>query len=538
MIKDLKHIKHLSQIEVDICIVGGGASGITIARELIDSGLSVLLVESGSLEYEQATQDLYRAENICFKDFPLETTRLRFLGGTTNHWGGMCRPLDAFDFKRNYEGISNWPLSKKQLQPYYHRAQKVCELGEFIYDKYQEEFVFPEDFPLQDKDNKFQPIYFQRSPPTRFGITYLEQLKTASNISVLLNANVKELVENSQGTHITSASLITLSGIEAQVKAKKFILAAGGLENPRILLLSKKRNEAGIGNNHDLVGRNYMDHIGTYIGKVLFKQPIDTNTIFFQEKKIRDAQLGAFLAPSEKLVQQHGCGNFRLQFTPGTESDLSIEELKSVLKDIANLNWPDDVISKLSNIVSSADTFANLAYKNIFDTSDKIFEENYKQSGQLCNVLINMEQTPNSNSRITLSDKLDALGLPLLRFDWQLSAMETDTLNVAIREFTSMLGRSGAGRFKVSSQVNRGEPEFGISCHHSGTTRMADDPTKGVVDSNCRVHGIDNLYISGSSVFPTIGWANPTLTIVALSLRLADTIKSTLIQNSHETIKL
>lgn len=527
MITDLHSLEHSSKIDVDVCIIGSGASGITIARELIDSGLSVLLVESGGLQYDQPTQDLYKAENICFKQFPLETTRLRFLGGTTNHWGGMCRPLDEIDFERNYENMSSWPFSKKELMPYYHKAQKVCELGEFIYDRYKTELDFSEDFPLHDKNKKFSPIFFQRSPPTRFGERYREQLEAASNVHVLLNANIKELEESPQGNEVTSAWVSTLSGTQAKIKAKKFILSAGGLENARILLLSNKKNKAGIGNQHDLVGRSYMDHIGAYIGKALFKNPIDVNTIFFQEKKVRDAQLGAFLAPSNELIKQHKCGNFRLHFTPGTEADLSIEELKSIVQDISNLNWPDNIISKLSNLISNADTLSNLAYKNIFDTSDQLFKTNYKKSGQLCNVLVNMEQSPNYQSRITLGDKLDALDLPLLRFDWQLSENETHTLDIAIREFTSMLGHSRAGRFKMSSQVAEGKPEYSISCHHSGTTRMSDDPSKGVVNKDCRVHGIENLYVSGSSVFPTTGWANPTLSIVALSIRLADTIKST-----------
>jgi choline dehydrogenase-like flavoprotein len=518
-----------------VCILGAGAAGITIALELIDSGLSVLSVESGGLEYDQATQELYKAENASFKQFPLESTRLRFFGGTTNHWAGMCRPLDAYDFEREYDGISSWPISKQDLHSYYQKAQNLCELGENVYDNYQEKTGVEDGFLKEIKGDKLRASFFQRSPPTRFGGEYLERLKKAKNIQILLNANVKELVENPQGTHITSALVATLSDVEATIVAKKFILATVGLENPRLLLLSNRKNKAGIGNSHDLVGRYYMDHIGRYTGKVIFREPIDLNSVFFEEKKISDFQIGAFLAPTEELIRRRGCGNFRLQLTPGSEADLSIEILRGIKQDVSNLNWPDDLILKLSDMVSNADVIANLAYKNIFDTTDKVFETSHKVSDNLLSVFINMEQTPNYDSRVTLGDNLDGLGLPMLNFDWRLSIKEEETLNIAMQEFASMLGLSGGGRFRTSSELTNGESDFGISCHHSGTTRMANDPRHGVVDRNCRVHGTSNLYLAGSSVFSTIGWANPTLTIVALSLRLADRIKSTFTQDEYET---
>jgi choline dehydrogenase-like flavoprotein len=534
MLSDFNHIKSPAAFEVDICILGGGAAGITIALELIDSGLSILLVESGGLEYDQATQDLYKGENVSFKDFPLETTRLRFLGGTTNHWGGMSRPLDSYDFHREYDSNhSSWPLTKADLAPYYVKAHKLCELGSYIYDDYLSELNLADDFPLLDKEQLLRPVFFQRSPPTRFGATYLDKLKQAQNVDVLLNANVKELVDSADRKKIISASLVALSGTRASVKAKQFVLAAGGLENPRILLLSRTNSEKGIGNSHDLVGRTYMDHFGAYIGKALFHKPINADSIFFREKKFMGAQLGACLAPSPKRAEKQGIGNYILLFSPGTESDLSIEMLKSIKNDIANLKWPENAISKLSKIIANADTFANLSYKNVFDTNDSLFDVSTKSSGQLCNVAINMEQTPNDNSRVTLSAETDSLGLQKIKLDWQLNEKDRQTLRTAVKELASMLGRSGKGRLRTTSNLEGNESNYTISCHHSGTTRMASDRTKGVVNSDCRVHGIENLYIAGSSVFPSIGWANPTLTIVALSIRLAETLKLTFTANEN-----
>ena len=534
MLSDFSFIKSSTTYDVDICILGGGAAGITIALELIDSGLSVLLVESGGLEYDQATQDLYKGENVSFNDFPLETTRLRYFGGTTNHWGGMCRPLDPFDFQRKFDtSHSSWPLTKNDLTPYYVKAHKLCELGNYIYDDYLSELNLADDFPLIDKEQLLRPVFFQRSPPTRFGTTYLDKLKKSNNVEVLLNANVTELVDSVDRKKIIYASLASLSGTKAKVKAKQFVLAAGGLENPRILLLSRTNSKKGIGNSHNLVGRTYMDHFGTYIGKVLFQNPINTDSIFLQEKKVMGSQLGACLAPSPELAEKQEIGNYILLFSSGTESDLSIEILKGIRNDIANLNWPEKAISKLSKIITNADTLANLSYKNVFDTNDPLFNVKTKSSGQLCNVAINMEQTPNDNSRVTLAKDKDRLGLQKIKLDWQLKDTDRKTLNTAVRELASMLGRSGTGRLRTTANLESNELSYTISCHHSGTTRMASDETKGVVNSDCRVYGIENLYIAGSSIFPSIGWANPTLTIVALSIRLAETLKLTFTSNEN-----
>jgi len=513
-------------IEVDICILGAGAAGITIALELIDSGLSVLLVESGALEYEQPTQDLYKGENVSFMDFPLETTRLRYFGGTTNHWGGMCRQLDAYDLQRDtsYQW-PNWPLSKSDLEPFYAKAQTLCELGDAIYDNYLAEFGQSEENPFPDEQTNLKPVFFQRSKPTRFGQRYIEQLKQANNVHVLLNANVKELIDAEDRTRIISASLVSLSGKTAQVKAQQYVIAAGGLETPRILLLSKRNSSKGIANDHDLVGRSYMDHFGAYVGKILFNRPASSDSVFFREKDFKGTRIGGCLAPTEKLLIEKNIGNFIFLFNPGTEPDLSIEMLKSIKQDIANRRWPENMLSKLSKIVGNADTMANLAYKNIFDTDKRLFDVESRKSGQLCSVSINMEQFQNDNSRVLLSDELDNLGLPKIKLDWQLSDEDSRTLEVATRELASMLGRTNSGRLRLTSDLANNTPSYSISCHHSGTTRMASAPERGVVDKDCRAHGIQNLYIIGSSVFPSIGWANPTLTIVALSVRLAETLR-------------
>jgi choline dehydrogenase-like flavoprotein len=142
------------------------------------------------------------------------------------------------------------------------------------------------------------------------------------------------------------------------------------------------------------------------------------------------------------------------------------------------------------------------------------------------------EQYPEPDSRITLSDQLDALGLRKACIDWHLSELERKTARRMVETVGAEFERLNLGKLELSDWM-RPEIEDWRSWvkegnHHSGATRMADDPRQGVVDRNCRVHGIENLYISSSSVFPTTGTANPTFTIIALAIRLADHLKQKL----------
>lgn len=519
IITDLNNQKSLHDRSADICIVGGGAAGITLALELRDSGLKILILEAGGWIYEAESQALYTGENSSFKQFAIETTRLRFLGGSTNHWGGTCPRLSPLDFERPDRDEARWPLKFSELDHYYERAEPVLEL-EFSEDDIKAENLGP----FYHGQNRLQPAFYAISPPTRFGQKYLEELEKADDIEVLLHCNVLELVERQVGGEIEHVSASDYAGRHLKITAKKYILATGGLENPRILLMSRRRNSSGIGNSYDQVGRYYMDHPGVYLGQVLFNQPAEVNSAFLRRPPV-DSHIGAFLAPSASVLEESGSDNFRFQFQPSNEESLVMEQVKYISTKMAQFEMPDYAFERLSILLRNSEHVANLAYKNLFDASDKLFDVGYQSTGKICHVSIDIEQSPNEESRVTLSDSIDSLGLPKLRLDWRLNDTDLDTVSVAIKEITRHFGESGSGRFKVTSALESGDIKYSLSCHHSGTTRMSEDPKKGVVDSDCRVHGVSNLYITGSSVFPATGWANPTLTIVALTIRLADKIK-------------
>lgn len=247
MITDARSLPKNTEIDTDVCVVGAGAAGITLARELSGQSFSVCLLESGGLEFQEDTQSLYAGENVGLP-YNLANERLRFFGGTTNHWGGYCRPLDDIDFKvRDWIPNSGWPFDKAHLIPYYERALKICQLGEpYTFDVADWE---SEETPrLPFIGNRVVTKLFRLSPPTRFGRVYRNEISRSGNISTYLHANAVEIETDENARTVTRLRVASLEGNSFWVSAKLFILATGGIENPRLLLNSNKRQSVGLGN--------------------------------------------------------------------------------------------------------------------------------------------------------------------------------------------------------------------------------------------------------------------------------------------------
>ena len=226
-------------VEADICIIGAGAVGISMALEFNNLNISVAIVESGGFEYDAQTQSLYTGKHIGAPTYPLETNRLRYFGGTTNHWAGHCRPFDAFDFSvRDWIPHSGWPITAEEMQPYFARSQPIMGLGKYDYDsieEYAKELGF-KTLPLDG--NRLISVLKHQSPPTRFGKEYKSVIEKSKNVTVYLNSNVLELNSNESVSHVTEVNVACINGPKYKIKARHFVLAAGGLENPRLMLLS------------------------------------------------------------------------------------------------------------------------------------------------------------------------------------------------------------------------------------------------------------------------------------------------------------
>lgn len=517
MFSDAREIPDGASIEADICIVGAGAAGITIARELIGTPLQVCLLESGGFEFEPETQTLAAGEVSANIAMALDTARLRFFGGTTNHWTGYCRPLAAGDFERRaWVPHSGWPISRAELDSYYARAQAVLQLGTYDYapQRYAEALA-----PFYQKpifDGALEVGIYQRSAPLRFGSAYRGELDAARNVTVHLHANVVEIEVNEGASQVLGLKIAHFDGRSARVRARQYVLAMGGIENARLLLASDARTERGLGNGRDLVGRYFMEHPSWIPARVVLNEDPDVARNLFAGT---DDRIEARLHLTEEAGAKAGILRFMtalrfddqgLSTTPGWSAFTRLR------RQAMHGEFPDDLFNEIRSILADLDGVGANLRRKFFSRASAVIVDTQ------------VEQAPNPDSRVQLLDERDALGLRKVRLAWQQTDLDRRSLRRALEILGQEFGRHGLGRVRMEDWVvaGRGEPPVIPAFHHMGTTRMSADPASGVVDRDCRVHEIANLYVAGSSVFPTSGTAHPTLTIVALALRLADRLNA------------
>jgi choline dehydrogenase-like flavoprotein len=519
MFQNLRDYRDGAVIEADICIVGAGAAGITIARELIGSGRKVLLLESGDLEPEGDTLALNEGVSVGIPHPPMETTALRFFGGTTNHWDGHCRPLDPIDFEaRPWVPHSGWPINFKDIEPHYARAVPICEVGlnDFTAETWKAAFPGLIDWDPKRVVNRLWHI----SPPTRFGERYREDLRQAENIQVIFNANVVRIQLSENSGQVTELALKTLEGKQAAVRPRNVVLACGGIENARLLLASNDVATAGVGNSNDMVGRFFMEHPHAIVAYAVPNVDITPFEPYFTgtPANVADGSAAIRVKPSlsEALQRAQQLPNACIDIGYGYNRSAGYMAARKLGKSPSDGRMPDNLGRAVLKMLSDLDGLAAGAY-------------HYIVRERMLWLGANTEQIPNPQSRVSLDNSVDALGQRRARLNWQLTALDKEATLKTCRIVGEELARLGIARMHIDEWLLQSDidwPGVLVRYHHMGTTRMGDNSKASVVDRECRVHGIANLYIAGSSVFTTSGYANPTLTIVALALRLADRLKT------------
>lgn len=522
---DARELPEATRVETDLCIIGAGAAGITLARSLIGHPVKVCLLESGGLEFEPATQDLYAGRLLGHDAHPPDASRLRYFGGSTNHWNGHIRPLGVDDFEqRPWLRYSGWPFPRSELDGYYRPAADVVQiLGSYHWqpdglEPHLQAFFRLPGFRANDE---LSARVFHHSPPTRFGEAYREELIEAPNVDVYLHANLVGFITTEDGRRVTELQVRTLSGRAFTVLAQVVVLATGGIENAR-LLLAASRTTPALGNRHDLVGRFFLDHPISALAQLHLFEPSGLFRI-----PPSPTGTGAMLSLSAAARGRERLSRMVLRFWPVTPP--------SIVADRKGYESLRRVYRRLKRFVSSGEAPERVSEDLLAAIADLDGIWRYRlylqddQPSDTVTVEATMEQVPNPESRVRLGREVDALGMPRVLLDWRFTADDMRFWKRNLELLGQQIAALGVGRLKVEDWVLAGDPasfEGTGSYHPSGTTRMSDNPRQGVVDSNGRVHGVDNLYVAGSSIFPTIGDANPTLTIVALTLRLADHLRT------------
>jgi choline dehydrogenase-like flavoprotein len=407
---DARTIPNNHLLQTDVCIIGAGAAGITLAMEFAGQPCRVLLLESGGLDPDPESQALYKGKNIGLPYFPLDVSRLRYFGGTTNHWGGMCRPFDEIDFeRREWIPDSGWPFPKSVIDPFYKRALPIFQLRHY---EWTPNFWAEPDKPLLPLvGNRVITIVSQQIPARgrlRFGRTYGDKVIQAANITTCLHANVTRIEANETGKKVNRVRVASLSGNKFSVTAKLFILAAGGIENARLLLLSNNTQPRGLGNQNDLVGRFFLEH-PNFIAAIVRPSNPQLPVRFYQKRTFRDSRVAAGLELSEEVRRGEklvtvGLGLETIYdelYAKASESK-GLESFRYLLKKLWQGDLPDEFGKHLGNVIADFDDVAVSAYGQIRFGGDYPIDHIRLAAG--------IDPAPNRDSRVTLGTELDPLG--------------------------------------------------------------------------------------------------------------------------------
>ena len=517
-----------------VCIIGCGVAGIALALEFARRGIDAAVLESGGFSADEATRDLYRGENVGLPYVFADNCRSRFLGGSSNCWGGWCAPLHAQDMEhRAWVAESGWPFTRSELQPYYERAHPFLRLGPANYEvaHWVDAIGRPDVQRMPLPTGRVEDHLAQFSSPARLGHVYRDELERAPTVRVLLHANVVDIETASLSDRVSRVHVRTLSGRRFSVEADQFVLACGGIENARLLLASNKQRATGLGNANDLVGRYFTDHPRLTLGEVTLAPDWRRNKLYdnkFQylnrDVSAHGTYVAAHFALSRQVQQQEGLLNAQLWFssvfsgegTAAADALICMKQRVHGRRDTAHSFFGD-----LGRMLADPLSVAAFSAARLFQPRALI---------KKVQIQVVCEPAPNRDSRVTLSDDLDRLGMRRVRVDWQLSDAVKRTFDRTLTIFADELRSAGIGEVALPPKLE-GRPWPVIPAlpwdhmgtwHHMGTTRMNDSPALGVVDRDGKVHGLANLHVAGSSVFPTFGANYPTITIAALSLRLAD----------------
>jgi choline dehydrogenase-like flavoprotein len=515
MLIDGRSVRDGTVMQADCCVIGSGAAGITVARELARTRARVLLLESGGFEFDPKTQALNDGQVVGEPLDPtnplrLQDTRLRYFGGTTNHWAGYCRPLEPGDMeRRDHVRDSGWPITRADLDPWYRLACDVIQIGAYEFDPAYWEAQEGAGLPLVANERLQTSLYHIHG--LHFGEEYRRELTNAGNVSVCLWSNATKIALAPDGGSVAGIDVASLEGNRWRAQARTYVLATGAVEVPRLLLASNDVATSGVGNANDNVGRYFAEHL-QLLGGIAVLAP-----------SVQDLRLykGTNVPIPGKATETFGLvGGFRL-----SEETLRSEELLGLEVTFPYL----DPVSK-----KAADETKHVRSDDVLQLVEAVNTQPPQSRGL---VKVQAEQAPNRASRVKLTTDKDPLGVQRVALDWQLTRLDRESIVRGLRVLGTEIGRAAQGRIQVSAgkfvppdatgDHRLRDLDFGLGTgfHHMGTARMSADPRKGVVDADCRVHGVPNLRVAGSSVFPTGSNATPTYTIVALALRLADDIR-------------
>ena len=466
-------LKNLDNIDLDnfpVAIFGSGPAGITTALELEKKNIKSLIIEAGDENYNKTSQEFYKGKIIGDQITDLSLSRLRQFGGTSGHWGGWSKPMEKYN-------LELWPINENNLNPYLKRTCEILNINN--------------QFRKSSLNEFFNQIEFQYSK-VKFADKFKNYIKNSNNILLILNTQLSHFVGHNNNTKY--AVCISNDTIK-ELRTKYFILACGGIENSRLLLWTRDKNQKFIDNDLP-IGKYWMNHPWTLGGKgVISKKKLEEkleNNFLEQDKLLR------FAAKKELIIKKK---ILSAAIYMDAEEDTKI--YKEVIKDI--LCVAPEYGKKIAHMI-------------------------FKKDLKCGNIFMQLEENPTENNKIVLDKKKDKFGIPMTKLFYKKSKYTLKTAKLFMEEFGNLCRKNDLGRIAIKDSIYNLEEyeDLGGVYHHLGGTRMGINKFDSVVNKDLKVHGINNLYVSGSSNFVTGGYTNPTFTIIQLAIRLAEEINKRL----------
>lgn len=535
-----------TSIHASVCIVGAGAAGITLACELDGCGFGVLLLDAGGLKADLAhSRLLYAGTAGAPHPDPTEFRRTGF-GGTTRIWGGRCVPFDPIDFeRRDYVPNSGWPIAYDDIARHYERALQYCHAGSFDFSVGGSISGALPTLPGVEGNGDILPDRIERySLPTDFGREHRKKLAASRNVTVLLDARCLRLIKADGEDRIEAAEVIDRRMTRHAIRARRFVVATGGIEATRLLFVSD-RDGPGLGNRGDRLGRYYACHIENVCAR-LTTEP-GRKVAFAFEKTDDGVYARRKLQFSADAQRRHRLLNsaFRLHFPDYSDASHGsavmsaiflgksalISEYRAILQHGSEAQGESTKAAHLRNVLLGAPQLArfgaDLLMKRVLARRKLPYTLVANADGSYP-LEFNAEQIPLEDSRITLSNERDAVGVPLVRLDWRVSDEDFEAAERAFHVLRAAVARTPHVRvhFDDADLRRRVRASVPVGGHHIGSARMATSERSGVVDCNCAVFGLSNLFVASAATFPTSSHANPTLTIVAHAIRLAALLRA------------
>lgn len=513
-------------LDADICIIGGGVAGLTIAREFIGTSHKVVVLEGGGRKDEVRSQRLYRADVIGMPHDGIHNGRFRVYGGSSTRWGAQFMTLTRRDFEqRDHVPHSGWPITQDDLSGYYDRALDIFDVNKLSFEEDLLQTLKLQPIPFNKEHFYYRFSKWAAFRRRNLAKTLGSEFAHSKNIDVYVHANVTEILPSQNGTQVNRIEVRSYSGKARVVNARAYIVCAGAIETARLLLSSRSVMPNGVGNENDLVGRYFQDHISVRVGQL---QPADRRAFaatfdpFFKGATMHSPKLVMHEAAQQSLRCLNVMGHIVFGFT----EESGLYELRRMLRAMQ---------AKENPLPSPMGAWRILRYSH--DIVRMVLGQTFARRRlspkfAKCYLEVECEQAPNPDSRVMLSNEVDDIGMPKVILDWRLTRQEKHSVEQYFQLFRASWESAGHGTAEWNEALFSDEDAWMDACrdtyHHAGTTRMSGDPSTGVVDTNLRVHGMNNLYIASCSVFPTSGCANPTFTMMALCLRLTDHIKASL----------